>query len=208
MNKNSKNFLLFAFGNFDNQSIVSYVTDSISNIVSSDFLKFKTSSDSIVIHFEYSGDRDNLNRYVNCVLEKVSVYHFLLDYNDNLLLKMGSGDYLDFMALNCSDEKNNREKIEFYKKKFQSDLDNNDSMKNSINEMNNNIDKLNEDMIELENFLNSIEELEECEDSEDDFLLKKSQKNNLDLNIILDKINESGVSSLNEEELNYLKNIK
>jgi hypothetical protein len=188
-----KKYLLFAFGNFKDESMVTYITDSIADITSSKRLKWKPTDNSIVIHFGSSRDFKRIDDYCRLILHKISTHHFLMEYNDNLSVNLPEQQKDNFL---CLDGKYTNKKMEEGKEK---ESDNKEELgevgKFILRFLNTDYSKPNE-----EECLDEIEE-------EDDILIKKSLKKEYNLDDILDKINKTGVSSLTKEENEYLKNL-
>jgi len=179
-----KKYLLFAFGNFKDESIVSYITDSIADITCSERLKWKATDSSIVIHFGSSKDFKEIDRYCWLNLIECGDYHFLMEYNENLSVNLPRFELKDFLSL---DDTNNTK----------------DSDEKELGDVGKFIIKLLNFGYSKPNEEECLEEIEE----DDDILIKKSVKKEYNLDDILDKINEKGVSSLTKEENEYLKNL-
>lgn len=181
-----KKYILIAFGTNGDKPMFSYILDSITEITESKFLKFKVVGNATIIHFGSSKNFAELKKYVNIVLSKCSDINFLFENNDNMSVNMCFDDLEPFLSLDIDT--------------LSPEVDKGETSK---------YDKIsNEFML---SFINSIsEELnEECieEDEDEDVYIKKSLKKEYNLDDILDKINEKGVSSLTQEENDYLKKL-
>ena len=180
---NMKKYLLFVTGGFNEDAKLAYVIDSVSNVTSSDLLKYKSLNDSIIINFATNVEFSKLNEYVNILLQRISETHFLMEYNDNMSVNLPNDESECFLNL--------------YVKKDIID-----------------IDTLTEELLIDEITMLGAESLKDFlkyeiieEDQDEDILIKKSVKKEYNLDDILDKINEKGVSSLTKEENEYLKNL-
>ena len=181
-----KKYLLFAFGNFKDESMVTYITDSIADITTSKKLKWKPSDTSIVIHFGSSKEFKKIEEYCNIVLLKCSNYHFLVEYNENLSVNLPDCQTNNFL---CLDNKNVKKEI-----------------KKNDNKDKGELGQVGKDILNFLNF-GFFKPNEEESLDDDDILIKKSLKKEYNLDDILDKINKTGVSSLTKEENEYLKNL-
>jgi len=181
-----KKYLLFAFGNFKDESMVTYITDAISDITMTNKLKFKALDGSIVVHFGTSKEFKKIEEYCNLVLIKCCNYHFLMEYNNNLSVNLPENQKDIFLSLDNKYDKKEVKKED----------------KNKKDELG----QVGKDILNFLNFGFFKPNEEECFD-DDDILIKKSVKKEYNLDDILDKINEKGVSSLTKEENEYLKNL-
>jgi len=161
--------------------------DSITEITESKFLKFKKVGNAIIIHFGSSRNFEELKKYVNIVLSKCSDINFLFENNDNMSVNMCFEDLGTFLSL---DEDILSPKVDKTETREYDNISN-EFMLSFINSISN---ELNDDCID------------EDEDEDDEYI-KKSLKKEYNLDDILDKINEKGVSSLTQEENDYLKKL-
>ena len=207
-----KKYILFAVGNFTDKSTVCYITDALSDVTNSDFLKYKIHNGSISIHFGSCDTFNSLVKYVNIVMSKCSEIHYLVECTDNMSVKMDKDDAESFLIL-C-----NKDLEDSFKKIAKESMT--DSLKSKIDEHNQEVtkiisnailDNINQEEIDkfseevLLNFFGKIED--EIKDEDEDIYNKKSLKKEYNLDDILDKINEKGVSSLTQEENDYLKKL-
>lgn len=183
-----KRYFLFGYGDFSDKAIVTYILDAMSDVTDSDFLKYKSYGTSIVLHFGNSQEFSKLNEYVNIVMSKCSSNYFLVEYTDNMSVNMTKEELDVFLIIT-------KEDLDSSMKKYL-----NNTYKNDIKDK---MSEFNSDMIKLFINLNDNEDIE-CEDDDEDQLIKHSNKPNYTIDDILDKINSKGIKSLTQEELTYL----
>jgi len=183
-----KKYLIFCYGNFNifNKSKINTILNDLAEITSSQFIRYKSENNSVVFHFGTDLKFKGLKSAVNEIMSKSTDYHFLIEYNDNMSLNFGNDeDTADFLKINNYELDEETEKI---------------------------LDELTEDLAKdlLEYCRNEKNNMDFISDMDEDCdeLIKKSSKKEYNLDDILDKINEKGISSLTKEETNYLKNIK
>jgi len=182
-----RKYVLIAFRTNDDKPMFNYTLDSITEITESKFLKFKEVGNAIIIHFGSSRNFEELKKYVNIVLSKCSDINFLFENNDNMSVNMCFEDLGTFLSL---DEDILSPKVDKTETREYDNISN-EFMLSFINSISN---ELNDDCID------------EDEDEDDEYI-KKSLKKEYNLDDILDKINEKGVSSLTQEENDYLKKL-
>jgi len=182
-----RKYVLIAFRTNDDKPMFNYMLDSITEITESKFLKFKEVGNAIIIHFGSSRNFEELKKYVNIVLSKCSDINFLFENNDNMSVNMCFEDLGTFLSL---DEDILSPKVDKMETREYDNISN-EFMLSFINSISN---ELNDDCID------------EDEDEDDEYI-KKSLKKEYNLDDILDKINEKGVSSLTQEENDYLKKL-
>ena len=182
-----RKYVLIAFRTNDDKPMFNYMLDSITEITESKFLKFKEVGNAIIIHFGSSRNFEELKKYVNIVLSKCSDINFLFENNDNMSVNMCFEDLGKFLSLDVDIPSPKVDKTETR----EYDNISNEFMLSFINSISN---ELNDDCID------------EDEDEDDEYI-KKSLKKEYNLDDILDKINEKGVSSLTQEENDYLKKL-
>lgn len=175
-----KNYLLFAYGDFKKESSICYVADAIADVTDSDFLKYKSLKTSLIVHFSSKQDFKELTKLVNVVMDKISNCHFLIEYNDNMSVSLPKDEMVEFLTLNNSADFNEVEEQLFD-------------------------DVINNMITTFKNLSNK--EIDDEDEDEEDLYIKKSMKKDFNLDEILDKINENGVSSLTKEENDYLKKL-
>ena len=179
-----RKYILIAFRTNDDKPMFSYMLDSITEITESKFLKFKEVGNAIIIHFGSSRNFEELKKYVNIVLSKCSDINFLFENNDNMSVNMSFNDLEPFLSLdvNIPSPEVDKEGTSKY-------------------------DKISNEFIL--SFIDSIsnELNDECVEEDEDVYIKKSLKKEYNLDDILDKISEKGVSSLTQEENDYLKKL-
>ena len=179
-----RKYILIAFRTNDDKPMFSYMLDSITEITESKFLKFKEVGNTIIIHFGSSRNFEELKKYVNIVLSKCSDINFLFENNDNMSVNMCFEDLGTFLSL---DENVPSPKIDKTETREYDNISN-EFMLSFINSISNELN-------------------DECIDEDEDVYVKKSLKKEYNLDDILDKINEKGVSSLTQEENDYLKKL-
>ena len=182
-----RKYVLIAFRTNDDKPMFNYILDSITEITESKFLKFKEVGNTIIIHFGSSRNFEELKKYVNIVLSKCSDINFLFENNDNMSVNMCFEDLGTFLSL---DEDILPPKVDKTETREYDNISN-EFILSFINSISN---ELNDDCID------------EDEDEDDEYI-KKSLKKEYNLDDILDKINEKGVSSLTQEENDYLKKL-
>ena len=182
-----RKYVIIAFRTNDDKPMFNYTLDSITEITESKFLKFKEVGNAIIIHFGSSRNFEELKKYVNIVLSKCSDINFLFENNDNMSVNMCFEDLGTFLSL---DEDILSPKVDKTETREYDNISN-EFMLSFINSISN---ELNDDCID------------EDEDEDDEYI-KKSLKKEYNLDDILDKINEKGVSSLTQEENDYLKKL-
>jgi hypothetical protein len=179
-----RKYVLIAFRTNNDKPMFSYMLDSITEITESKFLKFKEVGNAIIIHFGSSRNFEELKKYVNIVLSKCSDINFLFENNDNMSVNMCFEDLGTFLSLDVDIPSPKVDKTETR----EYDNISNEFMLSFINSISN---ELNDD----------------CIDEDEDEYIKKPLKKEYNLDDILDKINEKGVSSLTQEENDYLKKL-
>jgi hypothetical protein len=181
-----KKYFLFAAGDFSDKSKSQYVIDIIADITSTKYCKYKFSHDSITINFACNGGFDALSSHVKMRISEFVNYYILTEQTDNLSVFMKKEELDEFLSL---DECN-------------LNINNKTESKNE-NVLNDFIDLI----MNLGNSGEGMHDVDEEEEQDEDILIKKSLKKEYNLDDILDKINEKGVSSLTKEENEYLKNL-
>lgn len=179
-----RKYILIAFRTNDDKPMFNYMLDSITEITESNFLKFKEVGNAIIIHFGSSRNFEELKKYVNIVLSKCSEINFLFENNDNMSVNMSFNDLEPFLSLDVnipSPEVDKEETSKYDKISNEFILSFIDSISNELND--------------------------ECVEEDEDVYIKKSLKKEYNLDDILDKISEKGVSSLTQEENDYLKKL-
>ena len=179
-----RKYILIAFRTNDDKPMFSYLLDSITEITESNFLKFKEEGNTILIHFGSSKNFEELKKYVNIVLSKCSDINFLFENNDNMSVNMSFNDLEPFLSLDVNIPSPKIDKTETR----EYDNISNEFMLSFINSISNELN-------------------DECIDEDEDVYIKKSLKKEYNLDDILDKISEKGVSSLTQEENDYLKKL-
>jgi hypothetical protein len=179
-----KKYFLFATGNFSDKSKSQYIIDIISDVTSTKYCKFRVSEYSITINFACNGSFDALSSHVKMRISEFVDYYILTEHTDNMSFFMKKDELDEFLSL---DECNINIKSE-----------------NTSESRNENV--LNDFINLIMNVGNESERMDEIEEDED-VLIKKSIKKEYNLDDILDKINEKGVSSITKEENEYLKNL-
>jgi hypothetical protein len=179
-----KKYFLFTTGDFSDKSKSQYVIDIIADITSTKYCKYKFSHDSLTINFACNGSFDALSSHVKMRISEFVNYYILVEQTDNLSVFMKKEDLDEFLSLDECDIKSE-----------------NKSDSGNENVLNNFIDL-------IMNLPSADDGMHDVDDEEDqDILIKKSIKKEYNLDDILDKINEKGVSSLTKEENEYLKNL-
>lgn len=178
-----KKYFLFATGDFSDKSKSQYIIDNIADITSTKYCKYKISQDVITINFACNSKFDDLSNYAKVRISKFVNYYILLEQTENLSVFMKKEELDEFLSLDECDIKSKSES----------------KNENVLNDFINLI-------INIES-QDTGEGMYDDEDQDDDILIKKSIKKEYNLDDILDKINEKGVSSLTKEENEYLKNL-
>lgn len=179
----TKSYFLFCFGNFKKTKDLTEVVDRVSSVTSSSFCKFKHSKDSITLNFETTISYRELELYVVEQIAEYVDYFVLIEQTENMTVFMSDEDLEEFLSLDSTSHEPKEEE---------------ESREEILNEL-----------IELIRNTESGAEKTYLDDySEDDILTQKPKKSvQFSLDDILDKINEKGISSITEEEKNFLNNI-
>ena len=177
-------YFLFVTGDFNDDSKSQYVIDIIADITSTKYCKSKFSHDSLTVNFACNGSFDSLSSYVKMKISGFVDYYILVEQSENISVFMKKEELDEFLSL---DECN---------------INNKSESKNE-NVLNNFIDLI----MNLPSADAGMHNVDDEEDQDEDILIKKSVKKEYNLDDILDKINEKGVSSLTKEENEYLKNL-
>jgi hypothetical protein len=139
-------------------------------------------------------------------MSKCSEIHYLVEYTDNMSVKMDKNDAELFLILS---NKNLKDSL---KKRANESMT--DSIKSKIDEHNQDVNKIitkeildtisqeEIDKITNDGLLNFFDEIEDEDES-----IKKTLKKEYKLDDILDKITEKGISSLTKEEKEYLNKL-
>lgn len=180
-----KKYLLISYGDFQKDSKVAYLLDTISEITSSDILTYKVVDNSIIINFGTHVEFEKLKEYVSLIFERITDFYFLIQQNDNLVISLPESEKDSFT--NLTPEMNDVD-IDLLTEKVFSD-----------NILFSSLEMLNASL--------SYNESEDEDEEEDDTLIKKSTKKDYTLDEILDKINEKGISSLTKEETEFLNKL-
>jgi len=179
-----KKYFLFVIGDFSDKSKSQYVIDIIADITSTKYCKYKFSYDSITFNFACNGSFDALLNHIKIRIDNFVNYYILTEHTDNMSVFMRKEELDEFLSL---DECN---------------INNKSESKNE-NVLNNFIDLI----MNLPSADAGMHNVDDEEEQDEDILIKKSVKKEYNLDDILDKINEKGVSSLTKEENEYLKNL-
>ena len=180
-----KKYFLFAIGNFEDDAKVSFILDSFSEIMTSQVITYNLQPNLIILNFGTNMEFEKLEMFANSVLEKGSTCHFLVEYNDNMSVRMNDFDKECFLNLDIKDTN--------YVEKISGTMT--EDEKNFYNNM----------ILEIMNTPPSDEPDED--DDDDDLIFKSPTKQSFKLDDILDKINDKGIDSLSQEEKNYLQSI-
>lgn len=176
-----KKYLVISYGDFKDNSKVTYLVDSISEITMTEMVKYKVLENSIIVNFGTNIEFSKLKEYFSLLFERISNFYFIIEQNENTIISLPDNENDSFSNLTSK-------KLDF------------------------NIDKLTDDLLVDSFIFSSLESIKEDlnyidDEEEEDVLIKKSIKKEYTIDEILDKINEKGISSLTEEENNYLKNL-
>jgi hypothetical protein len=176
-----KRYLIFSYGDFKKITNINKILERISNITSSDLIKYKTDeSTHLVLNFGSDLPFEKIKLFVSETFSRYTNTHFLVEYNDNLSVKMDSDDKVEeFLLLNQTENTNIKTENQI------------------IDEFLNYCEKELDDVNFIDNF----------DEDDEDVMLKPKSKKEYSVDEILDKINDSGIESLSEEENNFLKNI-
>jgi len=178
-----KKYLIISYGDFNESSKVTYLLDSISEVTTTEFLKYKLLDGSIIINFGTRFEFNKLKEYVSILFEKISNFYFLVENTENMIISLPDDENNCFLNLSSKNEETD---IEILTEKL-----------------------LVDDIIlsEMEKIMKNFENSAEHDIDDEDVLIKKSVKKEYHLDDILDKINEKGISSLTKEENEYLKKL-
>lgn len=181
-----KQYLLFAFGDLKSHVTVENMIETVAGVTHSQFTKFKQNQNYIIFNFETELNHDSLENYINSNLSNVTECHFLMEATANSTIYMDKIDLECFLRLNEDDDKLKH----IHKPK------NGEIQKNITDET---------FFKKLFGFDLSFQADEWDEFEDDNDMMFPSNKPKLDLNVILEKISDSGVESLTNEEKKYLK---
>lgn len=172
-----RSYLLFVFGKID--AITNdFIKDVIADLNPHNELKDYKLPNGHVYHFIVSVNYDDLERFIKITLEeqKISNFYFLIEHSNNLTVKLPNQTSENFLTLDLLN-------IELLQIDEQEILDD----------------------FELIRMLNYLDSEEEDDEDDEEYFQKYTKKVNLSLDTILEKINEFGINSLTQHELNYLK---
>jgi hypothetical protein len=171
---------MFVFGEHQQQDkFIDVVANDLSMIADSDNIKFYYGKSSAIFTFKSQETLNDIDEFLNMIFNETDVVYVLLPYiNDNMSVKLPKGMYNHLF-----------------------DIDNAETMSGFIPKVQElNIDKLNDLRNEL-SFINLFDD-----DDDDEILKLKNKKKQLNVDQILDKILEKGLSSLTDSERNTLEN--
>ena len=173
-------YVLFIFGKTEKQEdLVTMISQDVSVMSDLGDVRYYYSPDSIILTFNCSESLESIDAFLNMLYGKMNIVYMLFPYEkDKMSLKMDEDISKHLFDIDVSPEKN--EKLSDLEKRILNLLDG----------------KLEE----------NISEMELCEDGGDfiDEITKRKKETEPTLDELLDKINEKGISSLTEKELNLL----
>lgn len=175
------NYLFFVFAKHKNQEeLVNIISNDISVVSQEGTIKYYYGPESMIFTFHSSEDVSSLNQFFHMVYGSVDMVFMLLPYNtDNMSAKLTPEIYQHLFG--TDNQSDNSEEV----------LENDVEAQKLLNDFDEKFGAA---------FIESIGEAEEDEIA----VLKKKVKEPT-LNDILDKINESGFSSLTKKELILLE---
>jgi hypothetical protein len=188
-----KNYLLLVYGDFRNTKTSNDVIETVSHVTSTQLLRFKETSTSILIHFGSEDTLNNLKGYFERNLKKRFETYIFTEMTNETTVVMPEIDIVEFM--NLSESMNDTNKVQ-----------NTNFSERQTNEIEYILQTL------LGGAIMDDESLyDEDDDDDDDYLIKKPSniKKVKEYNVdeILDKIKINGRQSLTTEEENFLKTI-
>lgn len=174
------NYLFLVFAKHQNQEeLVNIISNDISVVSDEGSIKYYYGPESMIFTFTSSDKMNALNEFFHLLYGEIDMVFMLLPYNtDNMSVKMSDEIFSHLFGKTKQDENT------------ESFIENDPEAQKLYNEFQ---DKFGAAF---------IESISECE--EDDLVKIKNVKKEPSLNDILDKINESGISSLTKKELHLL----
>lgn len=174
------NYLFLVFAKHKNQEeLVNIISNDISVVSKEGSIKYYYGPESMIFTFKSDDYIESLNQFFHMLYGEIDMVFMLLPYStDNMSVKMGD---------------------EIYNHLFDNDI--NEQKTETFIQNDSEAQKLYDEF--QEKFGKSfIESIGECE--EDEITSIKSKKKEPTLNELLDKINETGISSLSKKELHLL----
>lgn len=189
-----KKYLFFASGNLTD-SLVSEIINSISDITTTFYLKYKLQSNFMIIHFGSDIEYFNIQDFVTKSMRKKNIIYFLTERTDNLSSNFKDEEMADFLILDGNLEEGVIDDLSDEEKRLILELQ----------------EKFFSGFVEYVQNDTTDEEKDLLESKLDEILNKhdktKSSQKEYSLDDILDKINEKGINSLSKEEKEYLNNL-
>ena len=194
MKNKTFNYILFVFAKSKNQdNFVTEIAEEIAVITKSKNIRYYYGPEACVFTFGTLDDLKSVAEYVDIILSEGEISHFLLPYHSD---NMSFGLPKDISDHLFSDKMSDIDKMD-------QDLD------VKWSKIDSDLKKLDEDM--FEKFMNVFSD-EDDEDDDISKLIKRTKTTKVDdyvsenqFNVILDKINSDGMSSLTKKELDLLK---
>jgi hypothetical protein len=179
-----KKYLLFLLNSELPDEKVNLILGRITEIIDSQYLKYRFFDKNLVIHFSSSANFNALSRYIESTMKKCQCAYFIVENTDNTSLNLTDyytqgetdGALEDFLCLQGEPVFITKEKNEEY-------------------------DPL------LEELLDYVETFDDEDDDYYDYMKPKLEPV-YNLDDILDKINHDGINSLTKEEKDFLNKIK
>lgn len=176
-------YLLFIFGNFDEfENLAEDISGQFLPAVSSSFLKFTYGQFGVVYHFRSNETFSDLKEYVNMVLNELTDQYFLIELSNKYDINMDKKIKKDFMNIDGDNKK--------------------DEIKNITIDVDAEKEKRLNELKSLSfDFMMPIFDTKYLNNKEEDVIYKEPS-----VDEILDKITETGIESLTEEEKSILDN--
>jgi hypothetical protein len=182
-----KRYLLFAYDDFQGPEHYQHIIEKVSKLTHTELVRFKISDTSIFLHFGSNYEFTELVNTLKLALHNVVSTHFLVEYTDKVSISMNEIDLEYFTTLNLME-----------------------SESKAMHQFNDDISKL-ENGSSILDLLREItfSDYEDCDDDTDDYCkpAPRSNKQNFNLDDILDKVGKQGRMSLTKEEEQFLKTI-
>jgi methionyl-tRNA synthetase len=212
-----KKYLLFSFGQFNDKSVKT-ILNLISRFSDDDKLLFQNGSEYLNVQFSSKYSLDYLRYMISKDINDMTNCNFLFeDYVKDVrsILKIDSNqslnDYIMIEAAKIKYQSENEEALSKLDKiceqfRIDNDLPNWEKKEEDFTFIQK-LDLVIKDFIDdNKTDVNNVEDFE-CVDNDDDIYITKTLKKEYNIDDILDKINEKGLSSLDKEELNFLNNL-
>jgi hypothetical protein len=215
-----KKYLFFCFGEFK-QSSVDNILNQVSRYSDKDKMLYQNGNGHLIVHMFSNESLNSLRNKLFESLSNVTNCQFLFEddqYYDNMLEKLKGlfgvtnkeQSLTDYFAYEAAKDKIQEtiEKINQINDEFDDEIvdflyDNKVEIKEDYTFIKK-LDDVIKDFIENNKFEDVNDSFECGEDDDEDTLITTTVKKEYFVDEILDKINEKGVSSLTQDELNFL----